>query len=195
MHGCPRVRVLLGWCCCPRLIEKNAQWEQWCLRSEHDVLSWSHHHFHNYSAFICAKCSQKKNHIQAQRDTYTLHNVEILYTSTHIHLLFPLHTCCTHLKCSFSFFLFFIWTRRKLYVLRILESLGRHIEPIINYWIQRYLWDVPIQICLCQCAVLCVGGCSLSAPAPFISKQLLYIRFEGLVLKMCCARYLIFPAI
>lgn len=138
-----------------------------------------HHHFHNYSAFICAATSSAPRK-KKKKITYKHKETHIQYIMFRYCIQAPTFTCIclyTHVVPTFLFLGNSMWG------LRILQSLGRHIEPVINHWIQRYLWDVPIQIRLCQCAVLCVGGCSLSAPAPFISKQLLYIRFEGLVFE------------
>ena len=181
---CAHVCAILCWRCYPRLIEQLGAMVFKVTERRALLEPLETPHFHNYSAFICAadRATPRQIHIvQAQRGTYTEeHAVQIFYTSTHIHLhmwmlasthmLYPL-TFNKMLFFHYFFFFLFIWSRRKLCVLRILQSPGRRIEPVINYWIQRYLWDVqmPVQIRLCQCAVMCVGGCSLSVPAPSIS--------------------------
>ena len=77
-----------------------------------------------------------------------------------------------------DFFFFCIWHPRKLCIQKTI-SLLKGIEPVNTIQFNDTYEMYRVQICLCQCAVICVGGWRLSVPAPFISLE----RFEAFGLE------------
>ena len=145
-------------------------------------------HLYNYSAFICgaATTTRTKARIGAENTLPTVAcHFHTLHTNTHLcpHMRMrssappePTQHSGTHSFFLSLLFLFGVDRIRARWGFANL-SLRRCIEPVINYWIQRYLWDVqmPVQICLSHCAIMCVGSRGLSVPAPFILNNDFYI--------------------
>lgn len=160
---------MLWACLCLRLIENLRRGCSIVLWSHSDVLSWSTYKPPPFVITPLLSAQELQNcNMKAQTCTYAeAHDVDISYANTHEHL--HAHTCCAgshSIKCFIHSFFFMRGGGG--------GSLERS-EPVINYWLQWYLWDVQMPVLMCHFAVMCVDGGSLSAPAPLILSQVCHV--------------------